>query len=51
MTSDLLYYRAAIRPWVLFHVERGVQRNEQLQALRQPLLMSFCSWCQSHSNV
>lgn len=38
-------FRAAVRPWVLYHAQRGVQRVEQLQALRRPFLISFCSWC------
>ncbi len=38
-------FRAAVRPWVLFHVERGVQRVQQLQALHHPVLTSICSWC------
>mmetsp|Transcript_2266 Transcript_2266/g.6741 ORF Transcript_2266/g.6741 Transcript_2266/m.6741 type:complete len:416 (-) Transcript_2266:957-2204(-) len=37
-------FRKAVRPWVLFHVERGVDRVQQLQRLRTPLLTSLCSW-------
>ena len=37
-------FRQAVRPWVLFHVERGVDRVQQLQRLRTPLFTTLCSW-------
>lgn len=33
-----------MRPWVLYHVKRGVITVEKLQRLHSPLLATLCSW-------
>lgn len=37
-------FRSLVRPWVLYHVKRGVNTVTKLQRYNAPVLANLCSW-------